>query len=493
MRGFNKHLKHSVVKEWVNSNEMKFGCIIETRVKEQKSVGVLNSVFSNWSSMTNYEYSQGGRIWLVLRDTVRMTPVYKTEQMITCSVGLKEEDEFFCTFIYENNLAEDRKELWEDMSHHKNSMLFHNKAWIVMGDFNEVLDAEESSEFENAGRISRGMRDFQRTVLHCRLTDMGYQGPIFTWCNKRDEGVICKKLDRVLINDVATSRFPNAFSVFEAGGCSDHLRCKIQVLPTTEKLRKPFKYVNVISSLPMFLPKVQEYWDTTPRLYHSTSAMYRFSKKLKSLKPIIRELGRDKLGNLTKKASEAYVILCEKQKSTLQSPSENAVKEEAEAYERWLHIAGLEEDFLKQKAKLHWLEVGDQNNKTFYNAIKSRQAQNAIREIRCQNGSTVTNQTDIKVEAERFFSEFLNTVPDSYQGATEEELQELMEFRCTSEECSMMEAPVTEEEIRKVLFAMPSNKSPGLDGYPCEFFKSTWGVVAHDFTVVPIWLPSQGG
>ena len=40
-----------------------------------------------------------------------MTPVYKIEQMITCSVGLKEEDEFFCTFIYENNLAEDRKEL----------------------------------------------------------------------------------------------------------------------------------------------------------------------------------------------------------------------------------------------------------------------------------------------------------------------------------------------------------------------------------------------
>ena len=64
-------MKHSVVKEWVNSNEMKFGCIIETRVKEQKLVGVLNSVdvlnsvFSNWSSMTNYEYSQVARIWLV--------------------------------------------------------------------------------------------------------------------------------------------------------------------------------------------------------------------------------------------------------------------------------------------------------------------------------------------------------------------------------------------------------------------------------------------
>ena len=41
VRGLNKTLKHSIVKEWVNNNEMKFGCIIETRVKERKSTEVL--------------------------------------------------------------------------------------------------------------------------------------------------------------------------------------------------------------------------------------------------------------------------------------------------------------------------------------------------------------------------------------------------------------------------------------------------------------------
>ena len=57
VRGFNKQLKHSIVKEWVNSNEMKFVCIIETRVKERKSDSILNTLFSGWSSITNYEYS----------------------------------------------------------------------------------------------------------------------------------------------------------------------------------------------------------------------------------------------------------------------------------------------------------------------------------------------------------------------------------------------------------------------------------------------------
>lgn len=63
-------------------------------------------------------------------------------------------------------------------------------------------------------------------------------------------------------------------------------------------------------------------------------------------------------------------------------------------------MASLEEDFLKnQKAKLHWLDVGDQKNKMFHRAIKSRQAQNMIREIRCSNGSVVSTHLEIKHEA----------------------------------------------------------------------------------------------
>lgn len=161
------------------------------------------------------------------------------------------------------------------------------------------------------------MRDFQRMVLQCNLSDMGYQGPLYTWCNKRVEGVICKKLDRVVMNSSALSKFPNGYAVFEPGGCSDHLRCKIQLMPPSEKIRKPFKYVNVIGSLPSFIPMLKEYWESTEVLFHSTSAMFRFSKKLKNLKPLIRELGREKLGNLTKRAQEAYENLCEKQNNTL--------------------------------------------------------------------------------------------------------------------------------------------------------------------------------
>lgn len=212
----------------------------------------------------------------------------------------------------------------------------------------------------------------------------------------------------------------HAYSVFEAGGCSDHMRCKIQFHPPREKIHRPFKFVNVIGTLPGFLPMVKAYWESTEKLFHSTSALFRFSKKLKHLKPLIREMGKENLGNLTKRTKEAFEVLCEKQKTTLLRPTTETIQEEAVAYEKWIHVAGLEEDFLKQRAKLHWLEVGDQNNKTFYNAIRSRQAQNTIREIRCQDGRTVSTQAEIKYEAEKFFSEFMNLHPTKYQGTTEE-------------------------------------------------------------------------
>lgn len=102
------------------------------------------------------------------------------------------------------------------------------------------------------------------------------------------------------MNEEALHRFSNAYALFESGGCSDHMRCKVQVTRPMGKRRRPFKYVNAIGRIPRFLYMVKEYWDSTDKLFNSTSAMYRFSKKLKNLKPLIRELGREKLGNLTK-------------------------------------------------------------------------------------------------------------------------------------------------------------------------------------------------
>lgn len=181
IRGFNKTIKQEVVRSWVRKNNLQFGCVIETRVKERKSEEIIKAVFDGWDSITNYEYHNLGRIWVVWKQNVRMSPVYKSSQIITCSVLMEgENEEFFCSFIYAANGSEERKELWDELRSHHDAPMFRNKKWMLMGDFNEILDGEEHSEFGNSPRIPLGMRDFQDVASYCGLTDMGYQGPRLT-------------------------------------------------------------------------------------------------------------------------------------------------------------------------------------------------------------------------------------------------------------------------------------------------------------------------
>lgn len=101
VRGFNKQTKQKVVKNWVRDQSILFRGLIETRVKERKAAKIVEEVFDRWIFMSNYEHNRLGRLWIVWRSVVRMTPIYKSDQLITCLVKLPgNQEEFLCSFIY---------------------------------------------------------------------------------------------------------------------------------------------------------------------------------------------------------------------------------------------------------------------------------------------------------------------------------------------------------------------------------------------------------
>lgn len=143
----------------------------------------------------------------------------------------------------------------------------------------------------------------------------------------------------------------------------------------------------------------------------------------------------------------------------------------------------MEESFLKQKSKLHWLHVGDKNNKAFQNAVKERVSHNTIHQIIDSNGNTLTRLEDIKAEGVSFFSALLSQEPPEFTGLSIESLCGLLTFRCSAQDREHLMVDVTDAEVKRVIFSMPLNKSPGPDGFTVEFFKSTWSIVGHDLTV----------
>lgn len=209
------------------------------------------------------------------------------------------------------------------------------------------MDGEEHSNYSLSATVTTGMREFLDTGRYCSLLDLRCHGPKFAWCNKKEECLICKKVDRILINDKWLGHYPNSYSSFESGCCSDHARGRIELESDDVRWKKPFKFSNALATVPKFHSVIVEHWQASNPLFVSTSALFWLRKRLKELKPSLRILGKEVLGDLTRRKNDAYEELCEKQQATLQNPYKNVMAAENIAFEKWQKLVDLEEGYLQ--------------------------------------------------------------------------------------------------------------------------------------------------
>lgn len=122
--------------------------------------------------------------------------------------------------------------------------------------------------------------------------------------------------------------------MFEAGGCSDHLRGRFHIKTEAIGKQKPFNFTNVVAEMPEFHTMMADYWKDTQPLFQSTSALFRFSKTLKALKPLIRNLSTEKLGKLSLRVQESYKDHCMKQERLFNDPTHENIRVELQAAEQ---------------------------------------------------------------------------------------------------------------------------------------------------------------
>ena len=58
---------------------------------------------------------------------------------------------------------------------------------------------------------------------------------------------------------------------------------------------------------------------------------------------------------------------------------------------------------------------------------------------------------------------------------------DLNDLLYASSELGCLEEPFTSEEIDEVIRSLPSDKSPGPDGFNTDFIKKCWPIIRHDF------------
>ena len=277
-----------------------------------------------------------------------------------------------------------------------------------MGDFNTTRFSSE----KNRGNMSidTAMEEFHDCLFNLELADMHFLGPMFTWMNCRvGKQFIARKLDRSVQNECSLDTFLNVVTKFLNLGFSDHCPLIVNLnncLDPSPKKSYPFKFFNFWADHPAFLDLVKDAWNI--EVYGTP--MYRLTRKLRSVKTLLKAFNFHAFANIQEKVVDAREALHHAQAALLSNPNDPGLVENEKVCLKIFHdLALTEEGFLKQKSRIQWLKLGDQNSNFFHKAVKARNSRNSIKSITLENGYKYEDLETIKQEVVNHFRSILGS------------------------------------------------------------------------------------
>nr|GFD15838.1 hypothetical protein [Tanacetum cinerariifolium] len=164
------------------------------------------------------------------------------------------------------------------------------------------------------------------------------------------------------------------------------------------------------------------------------------------------------------------------QKALDRNPLDTNLREEEAVYACTFNKAKLDEErFLKQKAKIEWLEVGDSNSAFFHKSVKSRNQRSRIESIRDAADCEVTGPLVVDCFVNHYH-QFLGTDME----CDDLNIEGLFLNRISTDISFNMVRNVTNEEIKAAMFDIGDDRAPGPDGFTSAFFKKSWDIVGND-------------
>ncbi|CAN1152522.1 Transposon TX1 uncharacterized 149 kDa protein [Linum perenne] len=320
---------------------------------------------------------------------------------------------------------------------------------------------------------ARAMADFNAFISDLRLINVEFNGPEFTWTNKKVKGEkISSRLDRFLISCEWLENWPeSSVSHMKARG-SDHLPIFLQQVPTSSPSKRLFRFDNRWLELQEVRELVLAVWSEP----QAGLPMYKVTQKLKKIRHKLFSLMSSGMTNSAKKFKKI----------------ENAIDEEMSKEEPdWEIIATLESElaveahreaqYWKVRNRTKWLDLGDKRTKFFHHSVAQQRKRNTVKSLMDDNGNIQTSEErmgDITVSFYKALFETSNPpsgvhcwFPPQSHG------------RKVSNEMNInLTALVSNEEIREAIFDIGTDKAPGSDGFTSAFFQHYWDIIGREVT-----------
>ncbi|XP_022857391.1 uncharacterized protein LOC111378428 [Olea europaea var. sylvestris] len=356
---------------------------VETKVKEKNQNKVGNAIFNSWSVLSNYNCSPIGRIW------VCWNPIDVDVLLVGCSAQAIHVRVNACngkwscvvSVVYGDNIPVKRVDLWDDFIARYGG--FAHLPWVVMGDFNSVVSPSEVAGGSSSWPAWQD--DLGNCMTTVGLADLKFDGCLYTWSNKQVSDPTLKKLDRVLVNSKWEEEFSGSSATFLTAGVSDHLPMVVKVAELPRR-KIPFRFFDYWMDHSDFFPLVAQVWGESV----VGTPMFCLCSKLKKLKLALKDFNKEHFSELPTRVTQARIDIEHVQCLIQQSPLDSSLhREEARLQKKLYELSRAEEGFLRQKARVKWLNLGDQNTAFFFKAMKSHYGKSKVVSICKDDGTRV--------------------------------------------------------------------------------------------------------
>ncbi|KAL0293138.1 UNVERIFIED_CONTAM: hypothetical protein Sangu_3244800 [Sesamum angustifolium] len=199
VRGLNGLDHQRAVEQLVRDHKLSFIGLIETRVSQANVQRTRRNLLKNWSWFEDYS-GPAGRIWLAWNSLEIGVEILEVGiQFIHCRAFNKRmHTRCLISVLYGDYDIIPRRELWSALRNLSTGILA--EPWLVLGDFNAVID--ESEVCGQAADTSASMVEFGNCIRDTGLVQLPFTGCPYTWHNcSEGPRSLWKRLDRMLANE----------------------------------------------------------------------------------------------------------------------------------------------------------------------------------------------------------------------------------------------------------------------------------------------------
>lgn len=131
----------------------------------------------------------------------------------------------------------------------------------------------------------------------------------------------------------------------------------------------------------------------------------------------------------------------------------------------------------KKASRITNLREGDANTKYFHLKMNARRRKNFIQRLRIGNMWRVKHEEKAAI------------IKDHFEAFLARPAQRTIDLdwdilNLPILDCSMINGPISEEEVHVALKQLPGDKAPGLDGFTGAFYKACWEIIKADVMAV---------